>query len=97
MRARSLVTLRNAVGLLLFLGFLGCQVSFAETNPAGATFPPALESYVNPEGATLAGILKERIRVEPFNLVASILFFLAIVHTFLAPRFLHIAQELDHR
>jgi len=97
MRARSLVILRNAFVLLLFLGFLGTQASCAESNPEGATFPPALDSYATPEGATLAGILKERIRVEPFNLVASILFFLAIVHTFLAPRFLHIAHELDHR
>lgn len=35
-----------------------------------------------------------RIHREPLNLVASIIFFLAIIHTFLAPRIMHYAHAL---
>jgi hypothetical protein len=92
-----MLILRVAAMLLLFFGALGAPAASAAESPAVASFPPALDSYPTQAGATLAGILKERIQVEPFNLVASILFLLAIVHTFLAPRFLHLAHELDHR
>ena len=89
--------LRAANVLLLFLGVLCASGAFASESPAGTVFPPPLDSYATPEGATVAGILKDRIRVEPFNLVASILFLLAIIHTFLAPKFLHLAHQVDHR
>jgi hypothetical protein len=89
--------LRSAAFLFLFLAFFGDRACLGAGSPAGTSFPPPLDSYTNPEGATVAGILKERIRVEPFNLVASIIFLLAIIHTFLAPRFLRLAHGLDHQ
>jgi hypothetical protein len=88
---------RTAIVLLLFLEICGASAAFAAESPAGGSFPPALESYVTPDGASVLGILKDRIRVEPFNLVASILFLLAIIHTFLAPKFLHLAHQFDQR
>jgi hypothetical protein len=48
-------------------------------------------------GASLWTILKHRVEVEPFNLVATVIFLLAIVHTFLTGRIRHWAHVLDHR
>ena len=93
----SLPPLRTAALLLWVVGFLGVSGGFAAEAPAGGDFPPALESYVTPAGATLMAILKDRVRVEPFNLVASIIFLLAIVHTFLAPKFLRISHLIKHK
>jgi hypothetical protein len=39
-------------------------------------------------------VLKERIRAEPFNLVATLIFALAITHTFLAPFFLRLSHRI---
>ena len=59
----------------------------AGPGPEGTlSFPPALERYEGQEGLSLAAVLAHRIRVEPLNLVATVLFALAIIHTFVAPR-----------
>ena len=42
---------------------------------------------------TLGQLLADRVKAEPFNLVAMIIFFLAILHTFLAPKFLHLSHK----
>jgi putative Na+/H+ antiporter len=66
----------------------------SEGEPRQSNFPRALDSYPSqPESASLLDILSARIRAEPFNLVATIIFFLAIAHTFAAPTF----QRLSHR
>ncbi|RYD81625.1 MAG: hypothetical protein EOP84_10695 [Verrucomicrobiaceae bacterium] len=38
-------------------------------------------------------ILKHRAQVEPFNVIATAIFILAILHTFLASKFMHIAHH----
>ncbi len=61
-----------------------------------SVFPPPLESYGD---AALAGIgakLAHRIAAEPFNLVASLIFLAAIVHTFLVAKFRHVAHAAEH-
>ncbi len=40
-------------------------------------------------------MLVSRVRAEPFNLVASVIFLLAIVHTFLTPKFRHWAHVVE--
>ena len=52
----------------------------------GASFPPDLSEYGD-EGTALWASLKGRVGVVPFNLVATVIFGLAIVHTFLATGF----------
>jgi hypothetical protein len=42
-------------------------------------------------------VLKDRVAAEPFNLVATLIFFGAIIHTFLAPAFTRLAQRLGHK
>ncbi len=62
-------------------------------HPAG--FPPSLASYHTPKDASLAEALAGRIRAEPFNVAATIIFFLAIIHTFLAPMFIKLSHRID--
>lgn len=71
--------------------------AFAGVTPHGdeAAFPPALSSYGPSSGQSLAQALTSRIQAEPFNLVATVIFFLAIIHTFLAPFFLKLAHRFE--
>ena len=64
---------------------------------AGRGFPLPLESYPPFSSGGVAATLADRIRADPFNLVASIIFLLAIVHTFLTPVFRHWARQAEAR
>ena len=56
-------------------------------------FPKDLDSYGDQHFEELWAVLKHRFQQEPFNLVATTIFFLAILHTFLTSRFLAIARR----
>jgi hypothetical protein len=60
-------------------------------------FPPTLESYQDSQVTGLWDVLKGRVAKEPFNLLATILFICAVVHTFLTHQFLHLAHVLTAR
>ncbi len=60
-----------------------------------AVFPRPLESYPRVSGGMLA-TLKARAVAEPFNLAASLVFLLAILHTFAAGRFTRRAHRYEH-
>ncbi|MEO7190998.1 MAG: putative Na+/H+ antiporter [Vicinamibacterales bacterium] len=66
------------------------------TAEVAASFPRALSSYPDPSGDTLIGLLIERARLEPFNVVATLIFLLAIAHTFSAARFTKRAHARQH-
>ena len=64
----------------------------------GDPFPVPIETYVADEaGDTLWEVLKHRVEVEPFNLVATVMFIMAVLHTFLTAKFRHWAHEIEHR
>lgn len=70
----------------------------ADAGSSGAPdFPKALDAYQDASGATLMQVLKDRISAEPFNLIATAIFFLAIMHTFLVPVFLRMAHRFQKR
>jgi len=52
-----------------------------------AVVPRSLSTYPDEAGASLLHLLIERVRLEPFNAIATAIFLLAIVHTFSAARF----------
>ena len=56
-------------------------------------FPRSLSSYPVIPGQPLLDILRSRIESDPINAVATLIFFLAVIHTFLASRF----TEASHR
>ncbi|HSU55504.1 MAG TPA: putative Na+/H+ antiporter, partial [Candidatus Dormibacteraeota bacterium] len=83
--------------LLIASSLLGQFNSFATTaDTPPIDFPKSLSSYPSSEGQRLSTILFERARSEPLNLVATVLFILAIIHTFLAPKFQRWSHELEH-
>lgn len=59
-------------------------------------FPPGLESYGDGNVGSIIEILINRIRQQPFNLLASLIFLCAIIHTFLTRRFMSIAHRWAH-
>jgi hypothetical protein len=63
------------------------------------TFPRSLESYGDGQEGSIWAILVDRVRLEPFNLFATLIFFLAIVHTFLTGRCMALSHkwELEHK
>jgi hypothetical protein len=66
---------------------LGASTGSGQGKAEGPAFPVPIESYVAEEkNATLGEILRHRVEVEPFNAVATLIFFCAILHTFLSPR-----------
>jgi hypothetical protein len=78
--------------LALALLFLCPAIAMAAPD---AAFPPPISSY-NDAGDSLWKTLAGRIAAEPFNIVASVIFLLAICHTFLASKFLSIAHRYEH-
>jgi hypothetical protein len=68
----------------------------AASDSARSALPRGLDSYAEIPGASLWQILQQRIAAEPFNLVASIIFLLAICHTFLTARFRHCAHVTEN-
>lgn len=82
------------VGALLLLT---CCFGQAAEPLAAATqdFPRPLSEYPAMPDASLWQVLTERARAEPFNVVATGIFFLAVIHTFMTPLFLRWAHEAE--
>ena len=70
---------------------------FDEATTAVHEIPRALESYPSAADQSLAAELLMRVQVEPFNALATIVFALAILHTFAAARFSALAHRVQHR
>lgn len=87
----------HALLLILFLLFGGVSAHGAESTPAQTNFPPSLESYQDGNATSLWEMLRHRVQVEPFNLIATVLFVCAIIHTFLATQFRHLAHRVEDR
>jgi hypothetical protein len=64
---------------------------------AAAEFPLPVDRYPPLADAGLFATLAERVRTDPFNLVATGIFFLAVLHTFLTPYFRRWAHRVEAR
>src|SRR5262245_43916952 len=64
---------------------------------ANAVLPRPLDSYPEAPGAGLLDVLVTRARLEPFNVAATAVFLLAVVHTFVAQRLRALAHDLQER
>jgi hypothetical protein len=62
-----------------------------------ADFPPSLESYNDSQMEGILAILVHRVRQEPFNLVATLIFIFAIIHTFLTGKFMATSHRWKHQ
>ncbi|MGE5232573.1 MAG: putative Na+/H+ antiporter [Acidobacteriota bacterium] len=93
--------------LALALGATGtafsatAEVTVHGAAPAAAAaahqFPRPLDQYTGEAGLSLFEVLRQRAREEPLNLVATLLFALALLHTFLAPQFLRLSHRVQRR
>ena len=63
----------------------------------GIPFPLPLTAYTYSPGDGLLAILWSRIEADPFNAVATVIFLLAVIHTFFAARFIEAAHRIQHR
>ncbi len=84
------ISLRFVV--LLFCWLAGTGLLRAENSEAIETFPRPLSSYAD-ESLSAGAQLWDRLKAEPLNGIATLIFLLAIVHTFTAPKFM----ALSHR
>ena len=87
------------IRLTLFLGLVIFVVSAAATAsvPHPEPFPRELSAYARPAPAGLGAVLRARVEAEPFNGVATLIFGLAVIHTFLAPKIRHWGQVVEER
>lgn len=78
--------------LLLGAVLVGGLAAAPSVAPA---FPPPLESYADAHLTSVAAKLAHRASSQPFNVAATVIFLLAILHTFLVARFRHLAHEAE--
>jgi hypothetical protein len=88
----SRLILLFALGLL---GFFPALAHAAELSTNAAPFPRPLESYHDAGNPDVWTVLVSRMLAEPFNLVATVIFLLAIIHTFLAPKILGLSHRIQ--
>jgi hypothetical protein len=84
--------------LTLAVLLVGAATAVASEPGHGAAldFPPDLATY-NDAGQPVLERLGGRIEVNPFNLVGTLIFLLAVTHTFLCSRFTAIAHRLERQ
>jgi hypothetical protein len=96
--------MRQARKLLLIIGMLLlCSIGLWIVVEAGQAAPPgekelfprSLESYGDQAMTGIIEILWNRAQEEPFNLAATLIFFCAIVHTFLSSKFMTMAHKWE--
>ncbi|HWA29198.1 MAG TPA: putative Na+/H+ antiporter [Lacunisphaera sp.] len=74
------------------------SAAWAETTAAAAgDFPRAVTAYPDPAGAGVVEVLRARVAAEPFNAVASVIFILAVLHTFATAKIRHWAHVVEAR
>lgn len=83
--------------MLLCWILLPWQEASGATPASAEVFPAPLDSYHDAGETSVLKKLEGRVEKHPFNLIASVIFLLAICHTFLASRFTAIAHRFDHR
>lgn len=84
-----------AAGMGAFLVGAGGLARAAGVQGSAPLFPLPLDAYGDGGAAGLSEVLAGRIAREPFNLAATLIFALAILHTFFAPKIQHLAHEVE--
>lgn len=99
------IQLRSLLYLILALGFLSAPAFAAGGGGHGGEFdgvqlPHSILDYNAQEKAEgidgLGAKLKHRIDADPFNLIASIIFVLAILHTFVSGPLRSLSHKMEH-
>jgi hypothetical protein len=85
------------VGTILSFAIIGGNAWASEAAAGEAhEFPLSLESYGDDNLNGIGAKLRNRIEIEPFNLIATLIFLCAITHTFMASKFMSISNSRRH-
>jgi hypothetical protein len=87
----------SVVRLLVLLGLLLFSPPTQAAPVAGGSYPTDPASYHDDDVTSIPAKLWSRVQQEPLNLIATIIFTLAITHTFLAAQFLKRSKSFEHR
>ena len=82
--------------VLCLFGLAAVSAWGAGPSGEGPEFPRGLESYGDAGEQSIVTMLLKRAVAEPFNVAATLIFFCAIIHTFLTSRFLAISHKWEH-
>ena len=82
--------------LLIALPILAAPLSWAASVAPAESFPRELSTYA-PVSTGVWQVIKARAAEEPFNVVATVIFLLAVLHTFFAPKLLHLSHVVEKR
>lgn len=86
------------LSLFLLIGWLLlCPPAHAAAPVTGSSYPADPASYHDDDVTSVPAKLWGRVQQEPLNLIVTIIFALAITHTFLATRFQKRSHTLEHR
>ena len=89
--------LRRAQRLLLLLGLLILSTPASAASLSAGAYPADPASYHDDAVTFIPAKLWGRVQSEPLNLIATIIFALAITHTFLAAQFQKRSRSFEHR
>jgi hypothetical protein len=90
------ITLICSIFITLVFIIIDPALSAAPKGAGSVEFPMLLKNYNDSDLGSISGQLLNRIKTKPFNIFATLIFFLAIVHTFVASKFLSISHRLQH-
>jgi Putative Na+/H+ antiporter len=89
--------LRGASRVLLLLGLLLLSAPLQAAPVPAASYPADPASYHDDEVTFIPAKLWGRVQTEPLNLIATVIFALAITHSFLSAQFLKRSRSIEHR
>jgi hypothetical protein len=77
--------------------FMVSPVLWAGAAAPAAEFPRDVASYHDPAATGIMEVIKARAAEEPFNVVATLIFILAVLHTFATAKIRHWAHVVEER
>lgn len=83
--------------IILLIAFHGVAFMSAAISDESIKFPRDLEGYGDESTDSYFDVIKNRLIQEPFNAVATLIFFLAIAHTMLVGLINKKAHEFEHK
>lgn len=89
--------MQKAVLVFVFLLVAAISNAAEQTAEGAHVFPRELSTYASPEQSGVWAELTSRAAAEPFNMVATVIFLLAITHTFLTAKIRHWAHVVEER
>ncbi|AOS45501.1 hypothetical protein Verru16b_02582 [Lacunisphaera limnophila] len=89
--------MKPRTSLLISILLLTPVFGFAATAAPAEPFPRDLASYAEPEGMGVLEVIRARAAAEPFNVVATVIFVLAVLHTFATAKIRHWAHVVEER